>query len=220
MNHFERVLVLAPHADDGEFGCGATMSRLLEAGSEVHYAVFSLAVRSLPIGFPEDTLRHELSAATRSLGVPPDDVHVFDFEVRTFPTYRQDILENLILMRNDLNPDLVLLPSRHDIHQDHSTVAAEGLRAFKRTTILGYELPWNNYTFDHQVYVSVEERHVQAKVRALRCYESQQHRNYANEDYVWSWLRRGASTSTGPTPRCSNYTAGSGSRTVWRGDGA
>ena len=189
MNHFERVLVLAPHADDGEFGCGATMARLLAAGSAVHYAAFSLAVKSLPPGFPEDTLRHELDAARRALGIPQDQVHILDFAVRTFPAYRQDILEDLIRLRDELDPDLVLLPSLHDIHQDHSTVAAEGIRAFKRTTILGYELPWNNYTFDHQVYVPVAEDHVQAKVRALQCYESQKHRNYANEDYIWNLAR-------------------------------
>lgn len=186
MNNFGQVLVLAPHADDGEFGCGATMARLLEAGSEVHYAAFSLAVKSLPPEFSEDTLWHELAAARRALGISEANVHIYDFEVRTFPTSRQAILERLIQLREEIDPDLVLLPSLHDIHQDHSTVAAEGLRAFKRTTILGYELPWNNYAFDHQVYVPVDERHVEAKVQALKCYESQKHRNYANEDYIWS----------------------------------
>lgn len=186
MNHFERVLVLAPHPDDGEFGCGATLARLLQAGSEVHYVAFSLAVKSLPDGFSEDALRRELDAARQSLGISASNVLLFDFEVRAFPDSRQEILEIMIGISADLHPDLVLLPSLHDIHQDHSTVAAEGLRAFKRTTILGYELPWNNLTFDHQVYVPVEERHVLAKIQALRCYESQQHRNYANEEYIWS----------------------------------
>jgi LmbE family N-acetylglucosaminyl deacetylase len=185
MNEFQRVMVLAPHADDGEFGCGATMARLLEAGVEVHYVAFSLAVKSLPVGFPEDTLQRELEAARRALSIPKANVHTFGFEVRTFPTVRQDILEILIRIRDELEPELVLMPSVHDIHQDHGTIAEEGLRAFKRVTVLGYELPWNNYTLDHQVYVPVEGHHVEAKVRALRCYESQKHRNYANEDYIW-----------------------------------
>ena len=30
MNGWQRALVLAPHTDDGEFGCGATMARLVE----------------------------------------------------------------------------------------------------------------------------------------------------------------------------------------------
>ena len=39
----ERVLVLAPHTDDGEFGCGGTMARLVEAGADVRYVAFSIA---------------------------------------------------------------------------------------------------------------------------------------------------------------------------------
>ena len=37
----KKVLVLAPHTDDGELGCGGTVARLLEEGCEVHFAVFS-----------------------------------------------------------------------------------------------------------------------------------------------------------------------------------
>ena len=47
---WKRVLVLAPHTDDGEFGCGGTMARLVEAGIEVHYHAFSIATRSLHRG--------------------------------------------------------------------------------------------------------------------------------------------------------------------------
>ena len=52
---WQRALVLAPHTDDGEFGCGGTMARLVEAGCEVRYVAFSIATRSLPAGFPSDT---------------------------------------------------------------------------------------------------------------------------------------------------------------------
>ena len=55
-----RALVLAPHTDDGEFGCGGTMARLVEAGSEVRYVAFSIATRSLPPGFAPDTLAREV----------------------------------------------------------------------------------------------------------------------------------------------------------------
>ena len=77
----------------------------------------------------------------------------------------------------------------HDVHQDHRTIADEGLRAFKRTTILGYEIPWNNFDFSYQAYLALEQRHVERKVAALERYASQQHRRYANGDYVWSVAR-------------------------------
>ena len=61
---WKRALVLAPHTDDGEFGCGGTMARLVEGGCEVRYVAFSIATRSLPEGFPPDTLAREMREAT------------------------------------------------------------------------------------------------------------------------------------------------------------
>ena len=184
IERFSNVLVLAPHTDDGEFGCGGTMARLIESGSRVTYAAFSTAAKSVPEGFPRDILKHEVRAATGVLGIREDDLRVFDFEVRTFPTVRQDILEEMIVLQQELDPDCVFTPALVDLHQDHKTVAEEGLRAFKRTTVLAYEIPWNNLNFNHQAYVHLEQRHVDKKVEALACYASQGHRNYTREDYI------------------------------------
>jgi N-acetylglucosamine malate deacetylase 1 len=186
---WERVLVLAPHTDDGEFGCGGTMARLVEAGTEVRYVAFSIATKSLPEGFPPDTLAREVQDATAELGIPVAQLTVHDFEVRTFPERRQDILELLIELWEDWEPQAVFQPSVHDIHQDHQVVAAEGLRAFKRTTLLGYEIPWNNYNFAYQAYVALDRSHVERKASALARYASQQHRKYADPEYIWNVAR-------------------------------
>jgi LmbE family N-acetylglucosaminyl deacetylase len=184
-----RALVLAPHTDDGEFGCGGTMARLVQVGAEVRYVAFSIATRSLPEGFAPDTLAREVREATARLGIPSENLTVHDFDVRTFPDHRQEILELLIETWNDWQPDAVFQPSLHDVHQDHQTIAQEGLRAFKRTTILGYEIPWNNFDFSYQAYISLDRSHIEAKVAALEKYASQQHRRYANADYVWNVAR-------------------------------
>jgi LmbE family N-acetylglucosaminyl deacetylase len=184
-----RALVLAPHTDDGEFGCGGTMARLVESGAEVRYVAFSIATRSLPPGFAPDTLAREVREATAELGIPDDNLTVHDLDVRTFPEHRQQILEVLIEIWNEWAPDAVFQPSLHDVHQDHQTIAQEGLRAFKRTTILGYEIPWNNFDFSYQAYIALEKSHVEKKVAALEKYASQQHRRYANAEYVWNVAR-------------------------------
>src|SRR5439155_22212383 len=93
---WHRALVLAPHTDDGEFGCGGTMARLVEHGAVVRYVAFSIATKSLPDGFPPDTLAREVREATTELGIPEANLTVHDFEVRSFPVHRQDILELLI----------------------------------------------------------------------------------------------------------------------------
>ena len=143
---WKRALVLAPHTDDGELGCGGTMARLVEGGCDVRYVAFSIATRSLPSGFEPDTLAREVREATAELGIREDGLTVHDFDVRTFPERRQDILEILVALWEESEPDVVFQPSHHDVHQDHQTIAQEGLRAFKRTTILGYEVPGTTST--------------------------------------------------------------------------
>ena len=184
-----RVLVLAPHTDDGEFGCGGTMARLVEGGAEVRYVAFSIATRSLPEGFAPDTLAREVRAATAELSLSEAALTVHDFDVRTFPEHRQEILELLVTLWEEWKPEVVFQPSLNDVHQDHQVVAAEGLRAFKRTTVLGYEIPWNNFDFSYQAYVALERRHVERKIAALGHYESQQHRRYSDPEYIQNVAR-------------------------------
>lgn len=62
----------------------------------------------------------------------------------------------------------------------------EGLRAFKNTTILGYELIWNNLTFNTQCFVKLEKRHIENKVNALKEYSSQGFRDYLSEEFIIS----------------------------------
>jgi LmbE family N-acetylglucosaminyl deacetylase len=186
---WERALVLAPHTDDGEFGCGGTMARMVEDGVDVRYVAFSIATRSLPPGFAPDTLAREVGEATAELGIPPANLTVHDFDVRTFPEHRQEILELLVAAWEEWEPDVVFMPSHHDIHQDHQTIAQEGLRAFKRTTILGYEIPWNNLDFAYQCYFALTEAHLDRKVAALERYASQAHRRYSNAEYIRNLAR-------------------------------
>jgi LmbE family N-acetylglucosaminyl deacetylase len=186
MLKFERVLVLAPHTDDGEFGCGATLAKLIEQSTEVYYVAFSICETSVPEGFPRDILATEVKSATQVLGIDLDHLMVYQYPVRYFPQHRQDILETLVSLRREIKPDLVFIPSFDDVHQDHQVVSQEALRAFKHTNVLGYEMPWNNLAFTASALVHLEKAHIDKKIEALRQYRSQQHRNYAAEDFVRS----------------------------------
>lgn len=191
MESIHRILVLGPHTDDGEFGCGGTIAKFVEAGKEVFYATFSIAEESVPEGMPRDILLHEVRAAAEVLGIPGERLITFRYRVRHFPQFRQDILEDLVRLRGEIKPDLVFLPSKHDVHQDHHTIHNEGLRAFKFTRILSYEMPWNNFSIVTNMLVHLEERHIQTKIDAIACYQSQINagRNYANEEFVRSLAR-------------------------------
>lgn len=197
MRQFKKVLVLAPHTDDGELGAGGYISQLLEQGSKVYYAAFSTAEESVPAGFPKDILKIEVAAATTKLGICPENLFIYNYQVRKLNYSRQEILEDLVKLRMEINPDLVLLPSLKDIHQDHMTVAQEGLRAFKNTSIFGYELIWNNLSFDTTCFMKLDKKHIEKKISALSCYESQGKRDYMSSDFILSLARtRGVQIGT------------------------
>ncbi|MBO4263515.1 MAG: PIG-L family deacetylase [Bacteroidales bacterium] len=182
----KEVLVLAPHTDDGELGLGGTICKLIEGGANVTYIAFSTAEASVPAGFPKDVLKTEVRRATGVLGIRPENLIIHNYQVRKLNYVRQEILEDLIRIRQEKTFDLVFIPSPHDIHQDHTTIAQEGIRAFKNTTILGYELIWNNLTFNTQCFIALERRHIAQKMLALQEYHSQGKRNYLSEDFVFS----------------------------------
>ena len=187
--NLNRVLILAPHTDDGELGCGGTIARFAAEKHDVYYVAFSTAEQSLPVGFPSNTLELEVKAATKVLGIPPENLIVFKHEVRKLNYVRQEILEELVKLRKDIRPNLIFLPSPNDLHQDHSTVSEEGVRAFKHSSILGYELLWNNISFNTQSFVILTEKHVKTKIKALEEYRSQRHRKYLTKDFIIGWAR-------------------------------
>lgn len=186
MIDIKNVLVLAPHTDDGELGVGGTINRFIEEGKNVFYAAFSTAEQSVPDGFPKNILKTEVKNATRALGIKEENLFIFNYEVRKLSYVRQEILEELIRIKKQYQFDLVFIPSLHDIHQDHTTIANEGVRAFKNVTILGYELIWNNLTFNTQCFITLEEHNIKAKINALKMYESQGFRDYLSEDFIYS----------------------------------
>ena len=186
---YTKALVLAPHTDDGELGCGATISRFLRNNIEVHYVAFSICEESVPEGLPKDILKTELYLATSTIGILHENVHVLHYPVRHFSEQRQLILDDMIHFKKELNPDIVFMPSINDIHQDHNTIANEGKRAFKDITIFAYEEPWNNYTFNNQVFIKVSEEDVIKKIDALQQYASQKNRVYTSPEYIKSLLR-------------------------------
>ncbi len=192
-----RVLVLAPHTDDGELGCGAALSKLHRQGFEVHYTAFCTCDESLPDGFPNGTLARELEAAAKKLSIDRQNVYIKDFEVRRLNYYRQDVLDIMVELNREIQPDLVFCPTQYDLHQDHLTVAQEAARAFKTRTILCYEVPWNNIDFKSNFLIEVTEEDIQRKIEALACYVSQKQRPYMNEEFIRSLARaRGVTIGT------------------------
>lgn len=185
----KKILILAPHTDDAEFGMGGSIAKFIEDGNTVYSAAFSACKHSVLSEFPEDILVTEVKEASSILGIAEQNLYLFEYDVRTFSANRQSILDAIISLRETLKPDVVFIPSLLDVHQDHKVIAEEGRRAFKFGTLLSYELPWNNFSFGNTCFVILEDRHILAKERAIKAYKSQAHRIYASPDFARSLAR-------------------------------
>jgi len=183
-NNFKKILVLAPHTDDAELGCGGTIAKFIEVGKEVFWAVFSKAFVPREFSSNPNVVLEELKESAKILGINFRNLLIYDYPVRHFSEHRQDILEKMLKLKEEIKPDIVFIPSSNDIHQDHSVIFQEGLRAFKHITIFGYEIPWNNLTFDTTCFIYLNKQHVEKKATAIEQYKSQSHRPYINKDFV------------------------------------
>jgi len=163
---FNKILVIGAHTDDIEIMSGGTISRFVEEGCEVYYSTFSFANKSLPEGFPEGVTETEVIKAISILGIPFENLSLFDYEVRMFPHFRQDILERLILLRKDIKPDLVITHNSNDTHQDHKVISQEVFRAFKQmSSIWGFESFKNNRVFNNDLYIRLSKSNMNKKLK-------------------------------------------------------
>ena len=184
-----RILVLSAHTDDAELGCGGTIAKLAEGGDDIVHLAFSSVVKEKrPQHESPNIYELECTEAGGLLGIK--EVITYDFNMREFPEQRQQILDRLVWWRNNFAPITVLLPSTFDTHQDHQTLREEGFRAFKNSSMLGYELPWNNLTFQTTCFVPLTNAQFEKKVNAVKCYKSQiGHYHYFSDDFVQSLAR-------------------------------
>jgi LmbE family N-acetylglucosaminyl deacetylase len=174
----KKVLVLGSHTDDESIGCGGTISKMKEQGDEIYVMGFSPCDKT--------ELTDEFFNAIGALNVKGK---IFTFNFRTFTQNRQEILQELIDFGKIFEPDIILTHSTHDIHQDHKVISEESIRAFKHSTILGYELPWNNIESKHQCTVKLTKQHIDKKIEAISMYKSQAHRSCLQPDIIHSWAR-------------------------------
>ena len=185
-----RVIFISAHLDDAEAAAGGTIIRLLDEGDEIIYVGLSLCEESIPTGFEPDVLASECTASTKILGISEKKLIIKNFPVRRFPDHRQEILDEFIRLRNDIQPDVVVIPSSSDIHQDHAVVTQEAVRAFRRScSVYGYDFPWNVLqTSPLDFFVELKESQLMTKVRALQCYKSQlaKPNSCLTKDYVRS----------------------------------
>ncbi len=169
----KRVLCIGAHPDDIELGAGALLYSIR--------AFSNVLCVTLSDNQKNSALKHvveEHRAAMSVLGVTEDRDIVETFETRKFPDARQEILEYLLKLRREFNPDIIFVHSERDIHQDHNVVTQEALRAFRGITVLGFDVVRSSYGFFPHFLVKVTEEDVEKKIEALSQYKTYHDKYY------------------------------------------
>ena len=113
------VLAVAPHPDDAEIGCGATLALLAATGART--GIVTLTRGELGTRGTVEERRAEADAAAKVLGVAEQTfLDCGDGGLRYGAAEEDALIE--VLRR--LRPRLVLAPPVHDRHPDHERAAA------------------------------------------------------------------------------------------------
>ncbi len=188
-----KILFIGAHPDDIELGCGALIAHIADTTEVMCVTLSDNQKNPLLSDLVEEHYR-----SMETLGVPRDHVVLGAFETRRFPHARQEILEFLIQLKNSFHPEIVFVHTKADIHQDHGTVTQEGLRAFRGTTVLGFDVIRSSYGFFPSFLVEVSEADVDRKVAALRQYTTYADKYYFKEAVTRATLIRNGALAERP----------------------
>ncbi|MFH1023819.1 MAG: PIG-L deacetylase family protein [Planctomycetota bacterium] len=189
----QRLLVVAPHADDEVAGAGGLIARTKDAGGKVFVMVVStgdLDHFDGRRGHTHGTTRdRELAAAMRLLRV--DDYEILfrnsDQHLRMDALPRRDLV-NWIERKGRLatektRPTMIVLPAP-SFNQDHEAVHQAGitacrphlatLKSFQRMVLVADapQLAWGTVRFHPNFYVEIT-KFLPKKLAAFRCHRSQ-----------------------------------------------
>jgi len=187
-----KIIFVSPHTDDIELGCGGSIRRFVEEKREVYCIILSDCRNAIPKGFKEDALNKECVNSLTSLGVKRKNIFIFQVENKEFQKNNRKIYSILEDLKEKIKPDLVVIPSLNDNHQDHKIVSGECLRVFRHNiSIICYEEPWNSVKFEPKFFMKLNKIHIDYKISALKKYKTQKKmkRLYFDYDLIKSLAR-------------------------------
>lgn len=181
----KNILVIAPHPDDEVLGCGATMAKYASAGHKVFVLVATRGSKKLYADDRIENVRNEALRAHKVLGVT--ETYFLDFpapELDTIPLY--EISNEISKLIANVKAEILFLPHRGDIHNDHKVifdaglVAARPLQNCSVNEIYTYEtvsetewaIPIGSEVFIPNVYENIAD-FFSLKIQALQCFKSQ-----------------------------------------------
>ena len=181
----KKVVFIGAHPDDIELGAGALIANI-QASTEVFCITLSDNQKNPLL----KNVVKEHHDSMHTLGLDDEHIIVGEFETRRFIHQRQEILEYMLDIRKNIQPDIIFIHTAADLHQDHGTITEEALRAFRGITIFGFDVIRSSHGFFPTFFVEVTPEDMKKKVEALACYKTYQDKYYFNPELTRSILIR------------------------------
>lgn len=159
------ILAIGAHPDDIEFGCGGTLIKYAQKGHDVYLLVLTEGGR----GGDSTERRLEQEEAARLLGARQLLWGGYQ-DTEVFPD--RDLIQKVEGILHVVQPDLILVHSGDDTHQDHRHLSSAVVTASRYTrNVLFYEGP-TTANFTPSVFVDIAPV-LEQKLAALGAHTSQ-----------------------------------------------
>lgn len=183
----EKIIVIAPHADDEVLGCGGTISKHVAHGNEVNVIIVTNAHVGDPALCSADDIKKVRNEAIRAHDILGVNTTLFmDFpapRLNAFPEYK--ISQELDRVFKEIRPQIIYIPHHGDMHQDHKAVHRAALVAARPRVgqsirrIYCYETlsetewaPMQESPFVPNVFNDITD-FIEMKLEAMNCFQSQ-----------------------------------------------
>jgi LmbE family N-acetylglucosaminyl deacetylase len=180
-----KLLCLGAHSDDIEIGCGGTLLRLVDEFPQ-------LQVDWIVFGSQGYRLEEAYASADEYLKpVEHKNVVVKDYKDGFFPYHGEEIKEYFEQLKQQVSPDIVFTPYRHDLHQDHRLISELTWNTFRNHLIWEYEIPkYDGDLGTPNLFVHLDAATCQRKIEyLLKHFKTQQNRDWFTEDTFLALLR-------------------------------
>ena len=206
----ERLLIIAPHADDEILGCYSLIKKVKDNGGEVFVQILSLGGYEKIEGkrITKEDWAQELANVSQHLQIDDYDIAFTNNEFQWIDAKPKHELISYIESKSKISiskikPTIVAIPTIFSSHQDHTyayKVAITALRPHPQKIthmpqlVLSYESPeyyfWSAYSefgrFQPNFYLNLTKNEITKKAEILNMYSTQMRKDQRGEKSLFS----------------------------------
>jgi N-acetylglucosamine malate deacetylase 1 len=188
----DTIAVFAAHPDDEVLGCGGSIAKWSDAGSEVHVIILGEGVTSRDAVRNRESSKKELSVLAQAANTASSILGATSTQMFDFPDNRMDSIDRLDVIKDIekqilcLKPNIVVTHHSGDVNIDHRVIhdavvtacrpqpdsTVRLLMAFEVVSSTEWQAPGSAQAFQHNWFEDISDV-FDRKIKALEAYRSE-----------------------------------------------